>query len=309
MNNTFSYTMKAPCVFSVWPIWTFINSAKHRHLEFLLLIPMEKNHFLPSSCISQQWRHVQTTRGAVMTSCANDTRRCDDANDTRHSDDVMCKWHAAQWWRHVQTTRGAVMTSCANDTRPSDDVMCKRHAAQWWRHVQTTRGAVMTSCANDTRPSDDIMCKRHAAQWWRHVQTTRGPVMTSCANDTRRSDDVMCKRQAAHWWRHVQTTRGTVMTSCANDTRHSDDVMCKRHAAQWWGLREVSLQKVSRQRGTSPGYPLCQWIGNLLATWGSITCWLQTRLYINRPNLQHNRPMPINEKNSKNRPIDQRRKQ
>ncbi len=42
MNNTFSYTMKAPCVFSVWPIWAFIISAKTRHLEFLLLIPMEK---------------------------------------------------------------------------------------------------------------------------------------------------------------------------------------------------------------------------------------------------------------------------
>ncbi len=41
--------------------WAFINIAKHRHLEFLLLIPMEKNHFLPSSCIS------------------------------RHSNDVMCK--------------------------------------------------------------------------------------------------------------------------------------------------------------------------------------------------------------------------
>ncbi len=42
MNNTFSYTMKSPCVFSIWSIWAFINSAKHRHLEFLLLIPMEK---------------------------------------------------------------------------------------------------------------------------------------------------------------------------------------------------------------------------------------------------------------------------
>ncbi len=42
MNNTFSYTMKSPCVFSIWSIWAFINSTKHRHLEFLLLIPMEK---------------------------------------------------------------------------------------------------------------------------------------------------------------------------------------------------------------------------------------------------------------------------
>ncbi len=41
MNNTFSYTMKS-CVFSIWSIWAFINSTKHRHLEFLLLIPMEK---------------------------------------------------------------------------------------------------------------------------------------------------------------------------------------------------------------------------------------------------------------------------
>ncbi len=43
MNNTFSFMMKAPCVFSVWSIWAFINNTKHRHLEFLLLIPMEKN--------------------------------------------------------------------------------------------------------------------------------------------------------------------------------------------------------------------------------------------------------------------------
>ncbi len=42
MNNTFSYTIKVLCVFTFWPIWAFINSAKHRHLEFLLLIPMEK---------------------------------------------------------------------------------------------------------------------------------------------------------------------------------------------------------------------------------------------------------------------------
>ncbi len=73
-------------------------------------------------------------------------------------------------------------------------------------------------------------------------------------------------------WHHVQTTYWT-----------------KRHAAQWWRLREFSLQKVSRQRGTSQCYPLCQWNGNLLAARGSITCCLQTRLYINRPNLQHNR--------------------
>ncbi len=48
MNNTCSYTIKAPCVFSVWPIWAFINNAKHRHLEFLLLIPME--NFFFTSC-------------------------------------------------------------------------------------------------------------------------------------------------------------------------------------------------------------------------------------------------------------------
>ncbi len=58
LMNTFSYTIKSPCV---WPIWAFINITKHRHLEFLLLIPMEKNHFLLSSCI------------------------------LRHSNDVMCK--------------------------------------------------------------------------------------------------------------------------------------------------------------------------------------------------------------------------
>ncbi len=52
ISNTFSYTIKGPCVFSIWPILTFINNAKHRHLESLLVIPMEKNHFLPSSCIS-----------------------------------------------------------------------------------------------------------------------------------------------------------------------------------------------------------------------------------------------------------------
>ncbi len=49
-------------------------------------------------------------------------------------------------------------------------------------------------------------------------------------------------------WRHVQTTYWTT-----------------RHAVQWWRLREVSLQEVSRQRGVSPGYPLFQWNGNLLA--------------------------------------------
>jgi len=75
-------------------------------------------------------------------------------------------------------------------------------------------------------------------------------------------------------WCHVQTTYWT-----------------KRHAAQWWRLREFSLQKVSRQRGTSQGYPLCQWNGNLLAARGSILCCLQTRLYSNQPNLQHNRPI------------------
>ncbi len=34
--------MKTPWVFSVWSIWAFINSAKHRHLEFLLLILWRK---------------------------------------------------------------------------------------------------------------------------------------------------------------------------------------------------------------------------------------------------------------------------
>ncbi len=58
MNNTFSYTIISPCVFSIWPIWAFINNAKHGHLEFLLLIPMEKNHFLPSSCISHHSNDV-----------------------------------------------------------------------------------------------------------------------------------------------------------------------------------------------------------------------------------------------------------
>ncbi len=33
---------QAPCVFSVWLIWAFINGTKHRDLEFLILIPMEK---------------------------------------------------------------------------------------------------------------------------------------------------------------------------------------------------------------------------------------------------------------------------
>ncbi len=64
MNNTFSYMMKAPCVFSIWSIWAFISSAKHRHLEFLLLIPMEKKkHFLPSSSILRVIRFtcLQTT--------------------------------------------------------------------------------------------------------------------------------------------------------------------------------------------------------------------------------------------------------
>ncbi len=41
----------------------------------------------------------------------------------------------------------------------------------------------------------------------------------------------------------------------------------------------------------------CQWNGNLRATRGSVTCCLQTCLCINRPNLQHNRPMPINQIN------------
>ncbi len=47
MNNTFSHMIKGICVFSVLPIWAFTNNAKHRHLAFLLLISMEKNHFCP----------------------------------------------------------------------------------------------------------------------------------------------------------------------------------------------------------------------------------------------------------------------
>ncbi len=58
MNNTCSYMIKDPCAFSVWSIWAFINNAKHRHLEFLLLIPMEKNNFMPSSCISHHSNDV-----------------------------------------------------------------------------------------------------------------------------------------------------------------------------------------------------------------------------------------------------------
>ncbi len=55
MNNTFSYTMKSPCVFSVWPIWAFINSAKQASWVYANITDSygEKiNHFLPSSCIS-----------------------------------------------------------------------------------------------------------------------------------------------------------------------------------------------------------------------------------------------------------------
>ncbi len=69
LDNTCSYTIRGLCIFSVWPIWAFINNSKHRHLEFLLLIPMVKNHFLPSSGIS------------------------------RHSNDVMCKQPIADWTR------------------------------------------------------------------------------------------------------------------------------------------------------------------------------------------------------------------
>ncbi len=68
MNNTCSYMIKDPCVFSVWLIWAFINNAKHMHLEFLLLIPMEKNNFLPSSCISRVIRItcLQTTYLSIV---------------------------------------------------------------------------------------------------------------------------------------------------------------------------------------------------------------------------------------------------
>ncbi len=65
MNNTFSYKIKSACVFSDWPIWAFINNAKHSHLEFLLLIPMEKNHFLPSSCISSHSNDVMCKQPIV----------------------------------------------------------------------------------------------------------------------------------------------------------------------------------------------------------------------------------------------------
>ncbi len=33
VNNTFAYMIKGPCVFSVLPIWAFINNAKHRHFD------------------------------------------------------------------------------------------------------------------------------------------------------------------------------------------------------------------------------------------------------------------------------------
>ncbi len=69
MNNTFSYMIKSPCVFSVWSIWAFINNAKHRHLEFLLLIPMEKNHFLPSSCISHHSNDIMCKQPIVSIYC------------------------------------------------------------------------------------------------------------------------------------------------------------------------------------------------------------------------------------------------
>ncbi len=35
------------------PIWTFTNNAKHRHLEFLLLIPMRKITSCPPAAISR----------------------------------------------------------------------------------------------------------------------------------------------------------------------------------------------------------------------------------------------------------------
>ncbi len=63
-------------------------------------------------------------------------------------------------------------------------------------------------------------------------------------------------------------------------------------------LRDVSFL-LSGNRGYDSNrrrYSLCQWNGNLLAARGSVTCCLQTRLYINQPNLQHNRPMLINSK-------------
>ncbi len=62
------HIFKAPCVFSIWPIWAFINNAKHRHFEFLLLSPVEKSHVLASSCISHvshQNHVIKTTDSAV----------------------------------------------------------------------------------------------------------------------------------------------------------------------------------------------------------------------------------------------------
>ncbi len=73
MNNTFSYKINSPCVFSVWPIWTFINSTKHRNLEFLLLIPMEKNDFRPSSCISRHSNDVMCKQPIPILLCAEFT--------------------------------------------------------------------------------------------------------------------------------------------------------------------------------------------------------------------------------------------
>ncbi len=88
-----------------------------------------------------------------------------------------------------------------------------------------------------------------------------------------------------HSWSDSQSSSGYVVRVLMSSLRHHVNDRVKywieRPAAQWWRLREFSLQKFSRQRGTSPGYPLSQWNGNLLPARGSVTCCLQTRLYIN----------------------------
>ncbi len=100
--NTFSYTMKAPFLFSR-SIWAFINSAKHRHLEFLLRIPMEKNknHFLPSSCISHVFKFtcLQTTYTPLYLSAPLPlmlTRKAKSAKKTRQQEIYVTLVHLLQ---------------------------------------------------------------------------------------------------------------------------------------------------------------------------------------------------------------------
>ncbi len=52
--------MKAPCVFLIWPIWAFINSAKQASWVYANITDSygEKNHFLPTSCISRNSNEV-----------------------------------------------------------------------------------------------------------------------------------------------------------------------------------------------------------------------------------------------------------